>query len=56
MTRRFTPAYGAVEDAAAGRLAIHLDRQSLAGCGQEIHISQRMEMGRHSVSRSTTLE
>lgn len=52
-SRMFSPAYGVVEDAAtgsaAGPLAIHLARHGLAGWGQEIRISQGVEMGRHSL-------
>lgn len=52
-SRMFSPAYGVVEDAAtgsaAGPLAIHLARHGLAAWGQEIRISQGVEMGRHAV-------
>ncbi len=56
-TRMFSPAYGVVEDAAtgsaAGPLAIHLARHGFAEYGQEIKITQGVEMGRPSVMRAT---
>ncbi|MEU6281755.1 PhzF family phenazine biosynthesis isomerase [Streptomyces sp. NPDC047028] len=56
-TRMFSPAYGVVEDAAtgsaAGPLAIHLARHGFAEYGQEIKITQGVEMGRASVMRAT---
>ena len=56
-TRMFSPAYGVVEDAAtgsaAGPLAIHLARHGFAEFGQEIEITQGVEMGRPSVMRAT---
>jgi trans-2,3-dihydro-3-hydroxyanthranilate isomerase len=56
-TRMFSPAYGVVEDAAtgsaAGPLAIHLARHGLAEWGQDIEITQGVEMGRPSVMRAT---
>lgn len=56
-TRMFSPAYGVVEDAAtgsaAGPLAIHLARHGFAEYGQEIRITQGVEMGRPSVMRAT---
>ncbi len=55
--RMFSPAYGVVEDAAtgsaAGPLAIHLARHGFAEYGQEIQITQGVEMGRSSVMRAT---
>lgn len=52
-TRMFSPAYGVVEDAAtgsaAGPLAIHLARHGLADYGQDIDITQGVEIRRRSV-------
>lgn len=52
-TRMFSPAYGVVEDAAtgsaAGPLAVHLARHSLAGYGQDIEILQGVEINRPSL-------
>ncbi|ARQ67517.1 PhzF family phenazine biosynthesis protein [Streptomyces marincola] len=54
-TRMFSPAYGVVEDAAtgsaAGPLAVHLARHGLASYGQELEITQGVEMGRPSLMR-----
>jgi len=51
--RMFSPAYGVAEDAgtgsAAGPLAIHLIRHSLARHGEWIEIRQGLEMGRPSI-------
>lgn len=55
--RMFSPAYGVVEDAAtgsaAGPLAIHLARHSLAEYGQDLKILQGVEMGRPSLMLAT---
>lgn len=52
-SRMFSPAYGVVEDAAtgsaAGPLAVHLARHSLAGYGQDIEIRQGVEIKRPSL-------
>jgi trans-2,3-dihydro-3-hydroxyanthranilate isomerase len=49
-TRMFAPAYGVAEDpatgSAAGPLAIHLARHGWIGFGDEIEISQGVEVGR----------
>ncbi|WP_327591635.1 PhzF family phenazine biosynthesis isomerase [Streptomyces chartreusis] len=48
--RMFSPAYGVAEDAAtgsaAGPLAVHLSRYGLIRFGQQIEITQGVEMGR----------
>ncbi|MER6024953.1 PhzF family phenazine biosynthesis isomerase [Streptomyces sp. NPDC001851] len=50
--RMFSPAYGVVEDAAtgsaAGPIAIHLARHGLAAYGQDMEITQGVEIGRPS--------
>ena len=50
--RVFVPAHGVPEDAAtgsaAGPLAVHLARHGRIGFGEEIEISQGVEMGRPS--------
>jgi trans-2,3-dihydro-3-hydroxyanthranilate isomerase len=52
-SRMFSPAYGVVEDAAtgsaAGPLAVHLARHSLAEYGQDIEILQGVEINRPSL-------
>lgn len=52
-SRMFSPAYGVVEDAAtgsaAGPLAVHLARHGLAGWGEELDITQGVEIRRPSV-------
>ncbi len=49
-TRMFSPAYGVAEDpatgSAAGPLAVHLARHGRIGFGEEIEISQGVEIGR----------
>jgi trans-2,3-dihydro-3-hydroxyanthranilate isomerase len=51
-TRMFAPAAGVVEDpatgSAAGPLAVHLARHGRIGFGDEIEISQGVELGRPS--------
>ncbi|MFH8620065.1 PhzF family phenazine biosynthesis isomerase [Streptomyces sp. NPDC017979] len=51
--RMFSPAYGVVEDAAtgsaAGPIAIHLARHGIARYGQDIEITQGVEIGRPSL-------
>ncbi|WP_017539649.1 PhzF family phenazine biosynthesis protein [Nocardiopsis halophila] len=55
-SRMFSPAYGVVEDAAtgsaAGPLAVHLARHSLAPWGAGIEILQGVELGRPSLMRA----
>lgn len=50
--RMFSPAYGVIEDAAtgsaAGPLALHLARHGRAAFGDDIRITQGVEMGRSS--------
>ncbi|MEU2712140.1 PhzF family phenazine biosynthesis isomerase [Streptomyces sp. NPDC007205] len=50
--RMFSPAYGVVEDAAtgsaAGPIAIHLARHGLGAYGQDMEITQGVEIGRPS--------
>ncbi|HEX4186610.1 MAG TPA: PhzF family phenazine biosynthesis protein [Solirubrobacteraceae bacterium] len=52
-TRMFAPALGVAEDpatgSAAGPLAVHLARHARIGFGEEIEISQGVEIGRPSV-------
>ncbi len=51
-TRMFAPVHGVTEDAAtgsaAGPLAIHLARHGRIGFGEQIEISQGVEIGRPS--------
>lgn len=50
--RMFSPAYGVTEDAAtgsaAGPMALHLSRYGLSTIGQQVKITQGVEMGRPS--------
>ncbi|WP_329015573.1 PhzF family phenazine biosynthesis isomerase [Streptomyces sp. NBC_00690] len=51
--RMFSPSYGVVEDAAtgsaAGPIAIHLARHGLRAYGQDVYITQGVEIGRPSL-------